>query len=77
MQIKWHRFSGGKALTAEIEKGSREKVTSETQPTEGVVGRVTGAQVGAESAATRPSSESRVPSQTLTAGPVLRMGLQY
>lgn len=52
-------------------------MTSETQPTESVVGRMAGAQVGAESAATRPSSESRVPSQTLTAGPVLRMGLQY
>lgn len=63
VQIKWPRLSGGKALTAETEKGTPKEMTSERQPAEGGAGRVAGAQGGAEPVATRPCSESRVPSQ--------------
>lgn len=63
VQIQWPRLSGGKALTAEAEKGTPKEMTSERQPAEGGAGRVAGAQGGAEPVATRPCSESRVPSQ--------------
>lgn len=73
VQINWLRASGREASTADTEKESLKEVKSRTQPTEGGLGGVAGARVGAESATTRLSQPSAAP----TARPVPCMELQH